>query len=125
MPKLSETRKLYEERISPFLTLLSKAFFLRVIKTHYMYYLIKRLTLYRIIQSLTFSQTSPGFYVSAVQVFRKHCGKRRNCSLPAISPFPTVFSTLSDNFSPLSPKLKLSANSFNLEASKICRLGKG
>ena len=23
---------------------------------------------------------------------RKHCGKRRNCSLPAISPFPTVFS---------------------------------
>ena len=29
---------------------------------------------------LTHSQTSPGFYVSAVQVFRKHCGKRRNCS---------------------------------------------
>ena len=29
---------------------------------------------------LTLSQTSPGFYVSAVQVFRKHCGKRRNCS---------------------------------------------
>ena len=23
---------------------------------------------------------------------RKHCGKRRNCLLPAISPFPTVFS---------------------------------
>ena len=23
---------------------------------------------------------------------RKHCGKRRNCSLQAISPFPTVFS---------------------------------
>ena len=23
---------------------------------------------------------------------RKHCGKRRNCSLPAISPFPSVFS---------------------------------
>ena len=29
---------------------------------------------------LTLSQTSPGFYVSAVQVFWKHCGKRRNCS---------------------------------------------
>ena len=29
---------------------------------------------------LILSQTSPGFYVSAVQVFRKHCGKRRNCS---------------------------------------------
>ena len=23
---------------------------------------------------------------------KKHCGKRRNCSLRAISPFPTVFS---------------------------------
>ena len=23
---------------------------------------------------------------------RKHCGKRRNCSLRAISPFPTMFS---------------------------------
>ena len=29
---------------------------------------------------LTLSQTSPGFYVSVVNVFRKHCGKRRNCS---------------------------------------------
>ena len=29
---------------------------------------------------LTLSQTSPVFYVSAVQVFWKHCGKRRNCS---------------------------------------------
>ena len=29
---------------------------------------------------LTLSQTSPGFYVSAVEVFWKHCGKRRNCS---------------------------------------------
>ena len=28
----------------------------------------------------TLSQTSPGFYVSVVQVFWKHCGKRRNCS---------------------------------------------
>ena len=30
--------------------------------------------------NLTLSQTSPGFYVSAVQVLWKHCGKRRNCS---------------------------------------------
>ena len=29
---------------------------------------------------LTLSETSPGFYVSAVLVFCKHCGKRRNCS---------------------------------------------
>ena len=28
----------------------------------------------------------------AIQTVRKHCGKRRNCSLRAISPFPTVFS---------------------------------
>ena len=29
---------------------------------------------------LTLSPTSPGFYVSALQVLGKHCGKRRNCS---------------------------------------------
>ena len=29
---------------------------------------------------LTFSQTSPGFHLSAVQVFWKHCGERKNCS---------------------------------------------
>ena len=28
----------------------------------------------------------------AIQTGRKHCGKRRNCSLRAISPFPIVFS---------------------------------
>ena len=31
-------------------------------------------------EELALSQTNPGFYVCAVQVFRKHCGKRRNCS---------------------------------------------
>ena len=77
-------------------------------------------------RTLTLSQTSPGFYVSALQVFGKRCGKRRNCSLRAISPFPTAFSTLLDNFLPFSSNLKLlSANSFSLEESKICRLGKG
>ena len=29
-----------------------------------------------------------------IQTGRKHCGKRRNCSLRAISPFPTVFKRL-------------------------------
>ena len=33
-----------------------------------------------IVIMLSLSQTSPGFYVSTLQVFRKHCGKRRNCS---------------------------------------------
>ena len=32
------------------------------------------------LKGLTLSQTIPGFYVSAVQVFGKHRGKRRNCS---------------------------------------------
>ena len=29
---------------------------------------------------LTLSHTSPGFYMSAVQVFWKQCGERKNCS---------------------------------------------
>ena len=44
----------------------------------------------------------------------------RNCSQQAISPFPSVFSSHSDNYLPFSSTLKLSsANS--LEESKICR----
>ena len=39
------------------------------------------LSLLKILTSnFTLSQTSPGFYVSAVQVLWKHCGKTRNCS---------------------------------------------
>ena len=83
-------------------------------------------TLKRHFFTLTLSKTSPGFYVSAVQVFLKHCGKRRNCSLRAISPFPTVFSILSENFLSISSNSKLSsANSLSLEESKSCQLGKG
>ena len=37
----------------------------------------------------------------------------------SISPFPTLFSTHSEIFLPFSSKLKLSANSFTLEESKI------
>ena len=44
----------------------------------------------------------------------------------AISPFPKVFSTLLENYLPFPSNLKLSpVNSFNLEESKMCRLGKG
>ena len=32
------------------------------------------------LSSLICSQTSPGFYVSGVQVIWKHGGKKRNCS---------------------------------------------
>ena len=74
---------------------------------------------------LTLAQTRPCFYVSAVKVFWKHCGKRRNCSNEQFLLFP-LFSTLLENFLPFSPYLKLSsANSFGLEESEICRLGKG
>ena len=41
--------------------------------------------------SLTLSQTNPWLYISAGETFWKHCGKRRNCSRRAISPFPTAF----------------------------------
>ena len=75
---------------------------------------------------LTLSQTTPCFYLSAVQTFRKHCGKRRNCVKRAISPFPSVFSTLLRDFSSFSSDLEsLSTHSFNLEESKICLEGIG
>ena len=74
---------------------------------------------------LTLSQTGSVFYVSAVCVFGKDCGERRNCSLRAISPFPAVFSSHFENFLPFSSILKLSSvNCFSLEEFKICRLGK-
>ena len=74
---------------------------------------------------LNLSQTSPGFYVSAVQVFWKHSGKRRICLLRAISPFPAMFSICLKSFLPFSIKMKLSsANSFNLDESKIFLFGK-
>ena len=74
---------------------------------------------------LTLFQSSPDFYVSAVLVFRKHCGKRRNCSSKAISTFTKVFSTLLENVLPFLSNLKLSsANSSSLEKSRICHLGK-
>ena len=33
-------------------------------------------------------------WLKVIQTGRKHCGKRRNCSLRAISPFPSVFKRL-------------------------------
>ena len=56
----------------------------------------------------------------------ENTGKRTDCSKRAISPFPTVFSTLSKNFLPFFSNVKLSSsNSYSLEVSKICCLGKG
>ena len=42
-------------------------------------------------QLLALSQISPCFYMSEVHVFKKHCGKMRNCSLQAISHFSSFF----------------------------------
>ena len=53
--------------------------------------------------------------VTIISLSRKHCGKRRNCSSRAISPFPTMFSILLENFLPFSSNSKLSpANSSSL-----------
>ena len=71
----------------------------------------------------TFSQTSPGFYVSATQVYCKHCGKIERIKQFLL--FPQCVLPFKKTL-PFSPNLKLwSVNSFRLEESKICRLGKG
>ena len=60
----------------------------------------------------------------AEQVFRKHCGKRRNCSLRAISPFPTVFSTPFLELSAIFIKLKIVVYKlFQFGGVLLCRLG--
>ena len=93
---------------SPFATIFSKAVYLTV---EFSRDCVKEsesnLQIESILSSLTLSQTSPGFYVSAVQVFLKHSGKRRNCSLRAISPFPTVFSTHLERFLPFFVKFEI------------------
>ena len=63
---------------------------------------------------LTLSQASHGFYVSAVQVSSKHCGKKRNCLYQAILPFPTVFSICLENFLTFSLNLNLSSVSLSV-----------
>ena len=42
-----------------------------------LYYIIRQIIIFVL---LTLSQASPGFYMPVIQVFWKHCGKRRNCS---------------------------------------------
>ena len=56
----------------------------------------------------------------------KTAWEKENYSLRAISPSPTVFSTLLENILIFLSNLKLSSvNSLSLEESKICRLLKG
>ena len=55
-----------------------------------------------LVACLTLHSTDTHFDASTLESFsKKHCGKRRNCSLRAISPFPTMFSTQSDNCIPI------------------------
>ena len=57
--------------------------------------------------------------------FENTVGKGEIAQNEQFLPFPTVFSTFLENFLVFSSNLKLSsANSFSLEESKICRLGK-
>ena len=71
-------------------------------------------------ENLTFPKKSPGFHVSAVQVFEKHCGKRR---YEQFLLFPQCFQPFGE-VSAIFIKLKLSyATFFNSEESKICSLG--
>ena len=77
-------------------------------------------------EELTHSHTMTPFDTPGKRAFWKHRRKRRNCSWRAISPFPTVFSTCLDNFMPFSSILKISsANSLNLDQSKILSSGNG
>ena len=57
---------------------------------------LSQTTNFRLFQIQKILQTTISHWMRMVESFskksRKHCGKRRNCSLRAISPFPTVFS---------------------------------
>ena len=58
--------------------------------------------------------------------FENTAGKGEIASNEQFLLFPTVFSTLLENFLPFSTNLEfLSANFLSLEECKICRLGKG
>ena len=74
---------------------------------------------------LTLSKTSPGFYVSAVQVFLKTPWEKEKLLVTSnFSFFSTVFSIRLGNFMSFSSNLKSSSEkSFSLEEPKICRLG--
>ena len=76
--------------------------------------------------TLTLSQTSPGFTCLQYKSFENTVGKGEIAHSEQFLLFPTVFSTSLENFLRFSSSSKLSsADTFSLEESKICRLGKG
>ena len=75
---------------------------------------------------LTLSQTSPGFYMSVVKVILKTLWEKEKLLIPSNFSFSHSVSNLLENFQPcLCIMILSSTNSFSLEESKICRLGKG
>ena len=77
-------------------------------------------------KDLTHSHTMTPFDAPKIYSCRKHCEKRRNCLLQAISPFLTMFSTQYDTYFSFSMHFKMSsAISFNLDQSKILLSGNG
>ena len=75
---------------------------------------------------LTLSQTSPGFYVSEIQVFENTVGKGEIARNEQFLLFPQCFLILWRTYCHFSSSVKLSsAKPLNLEESKTCRLGKG
>ena len=79
----------------------------------------KRISVFMLLcdKELTLSQTSPGFYVSTVQVFTRY---------EQFLLFPQRVLPVLETFLPFLTNLKLSSASFfSLEESRICRLGKG
>ena len=84
--------------------------------------LLKILSCSKGLQPITVYQPFP----KQVPVFTCLLYKSFENTVGAISPFPKVFSICLENFLPFSSNFKLpSANSFSLEESKICFLGKG
>ena len=76
--------------------------------------------------SLTHSHTMTPFDASRKEAFSKHCEKRRNCLYKQISPFSTIFSTVSKTEIIIFVTFNLSsANTFNLVRSKILSSGNG
>ena len=77
------------------------------------------------LEGLTLSQTSLVFTCLQYKSFENTVGKGEIARNEQFLFFPTVFSTLLEDFLPFSSNLKLlSANSFSLGESEICRLGK-
>ena len=66
----------------------------------------------------------PHFDALKIQSCRKHCEKRRNCLLQAISPFLTMFSTLFSTYFYFQMHFKMSsASCSSLDQSKILSSG--